>query len=87
VENVILQLDNIKDVVVKGKTNAVVGNVVIAEVSLFEPEDPEALQRRVRVFCRQQLPPFKVPSVVQIATHELHGARFKKMRNDPITAS
>jgi len=82
VENVILQLDNIKDVVVNGKANPVVGNVVIARVTLFEPEEPEALQRRIRGFCRTQLPAYKVPSVVQIVTHELHGARFKKMRND-----
>jgi len=82
VENVILQADNIKDVVVKGKPNAVVGNVVIAEVSLFELEDSVVLERRIRSFCRKQLPAYKVPSVVRIVKHELHGARFKKMRNE-----
>ncbi len=85
VENVIMQLENIKDVVVKGKANPVVGNIVIAEVALFEPEDPDALQRRIRAVCRKQLPAFKVPSVVQVVDHELHSARFKKMRNDSAT--
>lgn len=80
VENVILQLANIKEVVVKGKANPVMGNVVLAQVELFQPEEPEALQRRVRAFCGTQLAPYKVPSVVQIVTHELHSVRFKKMR-------
>jgi long-chain acyl-CoA synthetase len=80
VENVIAQLENIKEVVVKGKANPILGNVVIAQVALFQPEDPEALQRRVRAFCATQLPPYKLPSVVQIVEHELHSVRFKKMR-------
>lgn len=80
VENVILQMDNIKEVVVRGQSNPIMGNVVIAQVELFQPEPPHELQRRVRAFCRTKLAYYKVPVVVQIASHKLHGERFKKMR-------
>ncbi len=84
VENVIMQAENVKDVLVKGRPNPVMGNVVIAQVELFQPEEPEALQRRLRAFCRKQLPAYKVPSLVQVVNYELHGVRFKKMRTESV---
>ena len=80
VENVILQMENIKEVVVRGLSNPIMGNVVIAQVELYEPEPPHELQRKVRAFCRTQLAYYKVPVVVQIVSQKLHGERFKKMR-------
>ena len=80
VESVILQMDNIKDVTVTGKSNPIIGHVVVASVELFEPEESGVLERRVRQFCREQLAPFKVPAIVKNASEKLHNARFKKVR-------
>ena len=80
VENVILQMDNIKDVVVRGKSNPITGNIVLARVTLFEPEDPLDLEDRVLAFCEARLAPYKVPAVVQIVSEDLHNQRFKKVR-------
>ncbi len=80
VENVILQLSNIKDVVVRGKSNPITGNIVLARVTLFEPEDPLDLEDRVLAFCETRLAPYKVPGVVQIVSEDLHNQRFKKVR-------
>lgn len=80
VESVILQMDNIKDVTVIGKSNPIIGHVVVATVELFEPEESAALERRVRQFCREQLAPFKVPAIVKNASNKLYNARFKKVR-------
>ena len=47
IENVLLQLDNIKDVTVRGQPNPVTGEVVAASITPLVPEDPDALKRRV----------------------------------------
>ncbi len=80
VENLILQLPNISEVVVNGRHNALMGNLVVATVHLVEPEDPLAIEQRVRRFCAQHLAPYKVPAMVRVATASLVGARFKKLR-------
>ncbi|MCE5268224.1 MAG: fatty acid--CoA ligase family protein [Planctomycetaceae bacterium] len=80
VENVIQQLDNIKEVTVRGRSSPITGNIVIATVELRAPEDPDALEERVRAACRERLAPFKVPAMVEIASETLCGNRFKKKR-------
>lgn len=80
VENVIQQLGNIKEVTVRGRPNAITGNIVVATVELIEPEDPDELEDRIRRACRQRLAPYKVPAMVEIAAGTLCGERFKKIR-------
>ncbi|MEM7538554.1 MAG: long-chain fatty acid--CoA ligase [Chloroflexota bacterium] len=80
IEDVIQQMDNIKAVVVKGKSNPIMGTMVIAQVELFHPEDRDDLEDQVRTHCRTHLAPYKIPAVVQIVSGTLHGQRFKKMR-------
>jgi acyl-CoA synthetase (AMP-forming)/AMP-acid ligase II len=80
VENVILQLENIQDVVVSGKPNPITGSVVVARVTLFSPEDPMQVEDRVLAHCARQLPPFKIPALVQVDEAVLHNERFKKVR-------
>ena len=53
IENVLLQLDNVKDVTVRGQPNPITGEVVAAEITPLVPEDPDALKRRVRQFCQR----------------------------------
>lgn len=81
VENVILQMANIKDVSVTGKVNPITGQVVVARVELGQPEDPQALEKRVRQFCKDHLAPFKIPVAVEIVSAKLYGDRFKKVRH------
>ena len=59
---------------------AIVGNIVTATVTLDQPEDPAAVEQRVRSFCQSQLPAFKVPAIVRVAGQPLHNERFKKIR-------
>lgn len=81
VESVIQEIENIKEVTVRGRSNPITGSVVVATVELFTPEDPDALEDRVREACRQRLARFKVPAVVEVADGSLCGERFKKIRN------
>ncbi|HWY85263.1 MAG TPA: fatty acid--CoA ligase family protein [Gemmataceae bacterium] len=83
VESVLLQVSNVREATVYGRPNPVTGNVVAAAVRLFQPEDPEGLEQRVRQFCKGRLERYKVPVVVELGETEQHNARFKKIRNPP----
>lgn len=80
VEDVILRAENIQDVVVTGKLNPIMGQVVVAKVILLQSEAPKLLKKRIRKFCKQHLAPFKVPAEVQVSDQPHHSERFKKMR-------
>lgn len=80
IENLILQVDNISDVVVSGKPSALTGFLVIATVQLIEPEPAAQVERRVRAYCREHLPSYKVPVAVKVTEDALFSARFKKTR-------
>ena len=71
---------NRTDVAVSGESNALLGQLIVARVSLAEPEAPEQLKSRVRRACRERLAPYKVPARVVIAEETLHSARYKKNR-------
>jgi long-chain acyl-CoA synthetase len=81
IESVLLQLPNVRDVLVGGVRNPITGQMVAAYFNLCEPEDRESLRRRVREHCRALLPSFKIPSRVEIVTEEQYSDRFKKKRS------
>jgi long-chain acyl-CoA synthetase len=80
VENVLLQIENIKDATVRGERNPIIGNIVVARINLTEPEDRTSLHRRVREFCRSRLEPYKVPVRVEIVDGNQFSGRYKKSR-------
>jgi acyl-CoA synthetase (AMP-forming)/AMP-acid ligase II len=81
VEQAILELDNIRDVVVYGEANALLGQVVVAKVATVEPESAASLKQRIRRACAQQLAAFKLPTKVVVANDgEFYSARLKKRR-------
>jgi long-chain acyl-CoA synthetase len=81
VENVLQELENIRDAAVIGRANPISGQVVLARVVLREPEPIDEVLRRIRRHCRGRLEPYKVPAVVEVWDEPFHGDRFKKMRN------
>ena len=80
VENVLLQLPNIRDVAVLGEKNALTGQIVVARVNLDEPEPLATLRRRIRDHSRGKLAPYKIPVRIEIVDRPQFNARFKKMR-------
>jgi long-chain acyl-CoA synthetase len=81
IENVLLQLENVKDATVRGTPSPVTGEVVAARITLKHTEDPELFRRRVRKFCQGRLERYKMPAVIEIVEADHHGVRFKKSRN------
>jgi long-chain acyl-CoA synthetase len=80
VEDVLLQVENVREATVAAKPNPVTGQVVAAKITLLEPEEPEAFKRRVRQFCLTRLARYKAPVVIEIVEGPHHGDRFKKSR-------
>jgi acyl-CoA synthetase (AMP-forming)/AMP-acid ligase II len=81
VEEVIIRLDNVEDVAVFAEKNALIGQIVVAQVVLSTPEDPSDLRRRVRKACAEALASYKVPSKVIPASGQLYSSRQKKVRS------
>jgi long-chain acyl-CoA synthetase len=80
VEDVLLQIENVREATVGAKPNPVTGQVVAAKITLLEPEEPEAFKRRVRQFCLTRLARHKAPAVIEIVEGPHYGERFKKSR-------
>ena len=84
VESVLLRVPNIREATVWGKPNAVMGHIVVATVSLIEPEDRFEIMDRVQSFCRDKLEPYKVPMMIEIDEEDHHNTRFKKIRSKAV---
>jgi acyl-CoA synthetase (AMP-forming)/AMP-acid ligase II len=83
VEGVLARMSGVAEVAVSGEPNAITGEIVRADVKLLAPEPLAAFRKRMVVFCRDQLAPFKVPQKVRLVEGTLAGERLKKKRPAP----
>jgi acyl-coenzyme A synthetase/AMP-(fatty) acid ligase len=79
VENVLLEMPEIRDAVVYGEKNPLTGQVVAARVNLAAEVPGPEIRRRIRTYCGARLAPFKVPSRIVVVEERLHNVRFKKV--------
>jgi acyl-CoA synthetase (AMP-forming)/AMP-acid ligase II len=80
VEDVILGLDNVKDVAVYAEKHNMLGNIVVAKIILNYPENVESIKKKIRQICLSKLLKYKVPTKVVLANGALHSSRQKKIR-------
>ncbi len=80
VEEFIQSLQNVADVVVYGEGHAITGNIVCADISLIEDEDPHQCAIRIKKACYKALQPWKVPVKINIVKEIKLNERFKKLR-------
>ncbi|MCJ7626571.1 MAG: AMP-binding protein [Anaerolineaceae bacterium] len=80
VESLLLEIDNIVDASVRGEANPITGQMIVARVTLAEPETVPALRKKIRANLKSRTAAYKIPSKVEITNETLHSARFKKMR-------
>jgi acyl-CoA synthetase (AMP-forming)/AMP-acid ligase II len=80
VENILLEMDNIKEVIVYGEKNAIIGNIVCAKVTLKQQEDKKDLVSRLKKHCMGKLPGYMIPVKISIIKEMQHNERFKKNR-------
>jgi long-chain acyl-CoA synthetase len=80
IENVLQEMDGVVEVVVVAEPHLIAGQIAKARVQLSTAETLEQFRTRMRRFCRDRLPRYKIPQKVELATDNLHAERFKKVR-------
>ncbi len=83
VENVLMTMENVRDVSVYGEASPLLGAVLAARINLVKPEAFESFKKRLRTFCRERLPSYKIPVRIELTDREQFGERLKKLRRVP----
>ena len=78
VESIILEMEEISDCMVYGEKNAITGQTVVCDVVLNK--NIENIKKRVRVFCKDRLDSYKIPTKVNVVDKTNFSDRFKKIR-------
>jgi acyl-CoA synthetase (AMP-forming)/AMP-acid ligase II len=80
VEDVVLEVEEVIDVVVRGEANALTGHIVYAFVQVQDPQQENVIRKKIRRHCREKLEPYKVPVQIDLTDQPLPSAREKKCR-------
>ena len=78
VESIILEMEEISDCMVYAEQNAITGQTVVCDVVLNK--NIENIKKRVRVFCKDRLEAYKIPTKVNVVDKTNFSDRFKKIR-------
>ena len=78
IESIILEMEEISDCMVYGEKNAITGQTVVCDVVLNKKI--ENIKKRVRVFCKDRLDAYKIPTKVNVVDKTNFSDRFKKIR-------
>ncbi|MBU1012553.1 MAG: AMP-binding protein [Bacteroidetes bacterium] len=81
VENIILELGNVREVTVYGEKNTIIGNIVCANVTLKEPEEKKEFISRLKKHCFSRMKSFMIPVKINILENTQYNERFKKIRS------
>jgi len=80
VEDVLMTLENVRDVAVFGEAHPLTGKILVARVNLAQPEPLDAFKKRLRAFCKERLPSYKIPAKIELTDKDQFGTRLKKLR-------
>ena len=80
VENIIIQLDKVKDVTVFGEKNPLLGNIVCAKINIDPVDNEKEFIKMVKSYCQEKLKNYKVPVKIEISYQQHFSLRFKKKR-------
>ena len=78
IESIILEMEEISDCMVYGEKNAITGQTVVCDVVLNQ--EVENIKKRVRIFCKDRLDAYKIPTKVNVVGKTNFSDRFKKIR-------
>ncbi|MEX2381669.1 MAG: hypothetical protein WD490_04745, partial [Opitutales bacterium] len=78
VEAVLSEVDGVRDCRVFGEANAILGQVVAAEVVATGETNEKELARKIRRHCRTKLAPYKVPVTIRVVDEIAVSERFKR---------
>ena len=80
VEAMLLDMPGVLDATVRGQPSELLGQIVVARVTLTEPEPSLHFKTRMRKFCRGRVAPQMMPARIEIVDKPRHNERFERMR-------
>lgn len=82
VESVLMAMDEVADAKVYGESNALLGQIIAAEIRLLRAADADGFQARMTDFCRGRIADYMLPRriVVEDAAATTHATAKKRRR-------
>jgi len=80
VESVLQLMSGVEDVAVSSAPNPITGQIVKAVIKLNTNESLGEFRMRMRRFCKDKLPPYKIPQKIEFTSETMYTDRFKKNR-------
>lgn len=80
VENILLQIDGVKDATVHGEANQMTGNIVVASVTVDKKHKNREFVLHIREYCKKHLEKYKNPVRITLKTEVFSSNRFKRVR-------
>jgi acyl-coenzyme A synthetase/AMP-(fatty) acid ligase len=81
IESVLMELDFIKDCIVRSEKNAITGQMVCADIVLKDGYIFKDVKLEIKSHCRQKLELYKIPTKLKEIDKVIFTKRFKKNRN------
>ncbi len=82
IEDVIRELPDIREVIVRGDPHPLLGKVIAARIRIGEGADPATVRKAVRKHCSARLARYKVPVNIELTETALTSERQKLLRRD-----
>jgi len=80
VESVLLEINGVKDVVVYGEKNSLMGEIVVANVKVDKLNNNKKFISLMKKHCRGKLDKYKIPVKINLTQKDLISDRFKRSR-------
>ena len=80
VESVLLDINGVKDAIVYGEKNPLMGEIVVADVKIDELNNNKKFISLIKKYCREKLDKFKIPVKINLTQKDLNSDRFKRSR-------
>ncbi|MDA7535082.1 acyl--CoA ligase [Verrucomicrobia bacterium] len=80
VESILMEMPEVLDCLVLGRSNAITGQAICAQIVVRSGVEKRELKRAIRSFCRCRLANFKIPQIIEVVEKTNVGSRFKKLR-------
>ena len=80
VESVLLDINGVKDAIVYGEKNPLMGEIVVADIKIDELNNNKKFISLIKKYCREKLDKFKIPVKINLTQKDLNSDRFKRSR-------
>ena len=80
VESVLLEINGVKDAIVYGENNPLMGEIVLANIKVDEIDNDKKFISLIKKYCRGRLDKYTIPVKINLTQKDLNSDRFKRMR-------